>query len=72
MKISKCKDEIISFVMNSSDADNLILSTFIAGMQVNKSVSSSELNSNSKKGNIQRKVADRNQKNVDKHQSSIE
>lgn len=32
-----CKDEIISFIMNSSDADNLIIATFIAGMQAKKS-----------------------------------
>lgn len=36
MNISINKDEIINFVMQSSDADNLIIATFIAGMQAKK------------------------------------
>ena len=33
MEVSGCKDEIIDFVLHSSDLDNFILATFIAGMQ---------------------------------------
>lgn len=36
MNISVNRDEIINFVMQSSDADNLIIATFIAGMQAKK------------------------------------
>lgn len=36
MNISINKDEIINFIMESSDADNLIIATFIAGMQAKK------------------------------------
>lgn len=39
MNISVNKDEIINFVMQSSDADNLIIATFIAGMQAKKNTS---------------------------------
>lgn len=39
---NSCKDEIIRFVMNSSDSDNFIIATFIAGMQARKSVSSTK------------------------------
>lgn len=43
MKSNNCKDEIIRFVMNSSDLDNFIIATFIAGMQAKKNMNSSEL-----------------------------
>lgn len=36
MDINISKDEIINFVMQSSDADNIIIATFIAGMQAKK------------------------------------
>ena len=42
MMNNNCKDEIIRFVMNSSDSDNFIIATFIAGMQATKSVSSNK------------------------------
>lgn len=37
MTVSGYRDEIIDFVINSSDVDNLIIATFIAGMQATKS-----------------------------------
>lgn len=37
MKLITCKEEMIRFVMNSSDADNRIIATFIANMQAKKS-----------------------------------
>lgn len=39
MTINSRKDEIIGFVMNSSDTDNLIIAAFIAGMQAKKDIS---------------------------------
>lgn len=46
MKINDCKEEIISYVMNSSDVDNFIIATFIAGMQAKRNVRSSKNNNN--------------------------
>lgn len=42
METVNCKEEIIDFVMNSSDADNLIIAAFITGMQARKSFPSYE------------------------------
>lgn len=48
MAINDCKNEIINFVLNSTDMDNYIVATFIAGMQAKKSTSTSTLFSNAK------------------------
>lgn len=38
MSKEDCINEIVSFVKNSSDSDNLIIATFIAGMKANKTI----------------------------------
>lgn len=42
MTNDSCKDEIIRFVMNSSDSDHFIIATFIAGMQATKNVTTNQ------------------------------
>lgn len=36
MEDHNCKDEIIRYVLNSSELDHLMIATFIAGMQAKK------------------------------------